>query len=201
MLMLALLIQLDLRSGQTVRWIDGGFARWEGQTFLAADPAIGVFEAIESVEDGAGNSVPDLTFHVLPSNEEAAAIIADEGNQGSRARFWVAELDSETGAVIGTPERFFDGQLDEMTELHGDGLKLSITVVSTAERLFAQNEGNTLSAMRHKAIWPGELGEDNAHGVSVGVAWGAPSPAPAFTGAVSGGGGRSIFDNLFQRLF
>jgi hypothetical protein len=69
--------------------------------------------------------------------------------------------------------------------------------VSRLERLFSINEGNSLSPRFHKTVWPGELGEDNATGVGVAVAWGvegAPRGSTYSGGGVPGWGGTDLQD-------
>src|SRR3546814_1850748 len=56
------------------------------------------------------------------------------------------------------------------------GAEVAVSVVSLAERLFELNIGNSLNSAWHKSVWPGELGHDNATGLSIPVAWGVESP-------------------------
>src|SRR3546814_14440890 len=68
------------------------------------------------------------------------------------------------------------------------GAEVAVSVVSLAERLFELNIGNSLNSAWHKSVWPGELGHDNATGLSIPVAWGVESPR-------SGGGGTTSPDH------
>ena len=49
------LIEIALRSGETVRWCDGGFVRWGAALFESASAQFGVVEAIEVPEEGVGD--------------------------------------------------------------------------------------------------------------------------------------------------
>src|SRR3546814_9368912 len=61
----------------------------------------------------------------------------------------------------------------------------SSDLVSLAERLFELNIGNSLNSAWHKSVWPGELGHDNATGLSIPVAWGVESPRSSGGGTTS----------------
>src|SRR3546814_7709774 len=65
------------------------------------------------------------------------------------------------------------------------GAEVAVSVVSLAERLFELNIGNSLNSAWHKSVWPGELGHDNATGLSIPVAWGVESPRSSGGGTTS----------------
>ena len=117
-----------------------------------------------------------------------------------RARFWIAEVDPAAGTVIGTPDLQFDGMIDQTILRIGlRKLELDMTFVPLAERLFSRNEGNSLNPSFHKRVHPGELGEDNATGLGIGVAWGVEAQqSAAYSGGVGGAAGR--FDRMNERL-
>ena len=56
-----------------------------------------------------------------------------------------------------------------------DDRAVVIDFVPSAERIFDANIGNSLNPRSHKRMYPGELGEDNATGLVVPVAWGTSS--------------------------
>src|SRR3546814_15904051 len=62
------------------------------------------------------------------------------------------------------------------------GAEVAVSVVSLAERLFELNIGNSLNSAWHKSVWPGELGHDNATGLSIPVEWGVESPRSSGVG-------------------
>lgn len=169
--------------GRDVLLCDGGFVKWGPETYKSADAVFGTVESIQALGEGVGDEVPALAMSLLPPGDTEPADLSQPGFQTSRARFWVAEYDLETHAVVGTPDLLFDGQIDQTFLRVGMQRLLEASVVSLAERLFARSDGNTLNPAWHKSIWSGELGHDNATGLSVPVAWGAEKPPSA------GGGG------------
>jgi len=170
---LAGLVRIDLPD-RTVRFSDGGVVRWGSEIYAARDSVLGVIGEVEELTEGVGDEVPSLGLTFLPANTATPAALARAGDQASRVRLWIADLDVAAGAVIGTPDLQFDGQLDQAVLTVGrERRDLTTTVVSVAERLFARNEGNALSAAFHALLWPGETGHDQATGLTTPVAWGA----------------------------
>lgn len=189
---------------RTVRLCDGGFFTWGAETYLAKDAVFGTIGSIEALEEGVGDEVPALELVLSPPGEAAAADLVQPGFQNSRVRLWLAQYNATTGAIVGTPQPLFDGQVDQSTVTIGRARKeLQISVVSKLERLFQRNIGNSLNPTFHKSIWPGETGEDNATGLSRPVAWGVEAPPGTKgagwgtfggqTGGGSIGGGRTVW--------
>lgn len=163
--------------GETVRLCDGGFFYWGSDLFLSEHETFGTVESVEALSEGAGEEVPALSMTFIPASAAAAADLSQPGFQKSRVRFYIAEYAPDTGLLVGMPELQFDGQLDKTTLKFSKGTRtLDTEVVSTAERLFMRNDGNSLNASWHKSIWPGELGHDEASGLTVSIAWGVESP-------------------------
>ena len=170
------LVQIDLPE-RTLRYCDGGFFEFEGETFRSSDPVFGTIGSVAAMSEGVGDTVPALQMTLLPASDATAAELSRPGHQTARVRFWIAEFDVETG-VISTADVQFDGQVDQTELSVGKGTKtLDVAVVSLAERLFEGNIGNTLNPAWHKSIWPGETGHDNATGLSRPVAWGVERPS------------------------
>lgn len=174
----------------TVRLCDGGFFVFESETYLSSDSVFGNIASLEPLSEGVGDEVPALELTLQPPSTTAAADLSQPSFQQARARFWIAEFNPATGLITGTPDLAFEGQVDQTSIRVGRGERLlSISIVSTAERLFERNIGNTLSPNFHKSIWPGELGHDNAIGLKMPIAWGVGAPVRAFGGGGGGGGG------------
>ena len=183
--------------GRTVLLCDGGAIAWNGETYRSRDALFGNIASVEALAEGQGDEIPALDLELQPPGTAAVAELSKPGYQTSRVRLWIAEYDVASGQVVGTPEGIFDGQIDQTTLRAGRSARvLSMTVVSNAERLFELDIGNTLSPTFHKSIWPGELGHDNASGLSVPVAWGVESPRRA-SGAGGVGGRRDVLPRLF----
>ncbi|MGL5447904.1 MAG: hypothetical protein ACRDBL_11400 [Rhabdaerophilum sp.] len=184
---------------RVVRLCDGGFFTFAGETYLSADDVFGNIGSIEPLTEGVGNEVPALNITFQPPSTSAAGLLSQPGFQRASAKFWIAEYDTATGLIVGTPELTFLGQVDQTTLGVGRGERsLANTIVSTAERLFAGNIGNTQSPNFHKSIWPGELGHDNATGLGVPTAWGVASPAVAGGSGGSSGFGSGVLDAALQ---
>lgn len=181
------LLKIELPA-RDVLLCDGGFKIWGGDTYLSRDPLFGVIASVEGLEDGVGDEVPALEIELAPPTTAAVGGLSQPGYQKSRVRLWTAEFDPTTDVILGSPQLEFDGQIDQTTLRVGRSERiLAMTIVSTAERVFERNIGNSLSPSFHKRIWPGELGHDNATGLKVPTAWGVESP-PRATGSGSGGG-------------
>jgi hypothetical protein len=173
----------------TLRLCDGGFIVWGSETFVSKDAVFGTIGSIEALSEGVEAEVPALEMVLIPPTTSGAATIAKPGYQKSRVRLWLAEYIRATGLVDGTPDLLFDGQIDQTPFTVGrDTRELALSIVSTAERLFERNIGNSLSPSFHKSIWPGETGHDNATGLGRPVAWGVEAP-PSTSGGYYGAGG------------
>lgn len=178
-------VKIELPEGD-VLLCDAGFVDYAGDTYLAKHPTFGMVGAVRSLNEGAGDEVPALEMTLFPIGADPADL-SKPGHQRSRVRFWIGEYDADAGTLDGTPDLLFDGQIDQTTLTVGkDVRELAISVVSTAERLFEINLGNSLNDTFHQSVWPGELGHKNATGLSIPVAWGVESPPRSWSG---GGGG------------
>jgi hypothetical protein len=168
-------------SYEDVLLCDGGFIVFDGDTYRSKDPVFGTIGSVQAMQEGVGNEVPALEMVLLPPGTSEPGDLTDPGWQTSRVRFWIGEYDVDTGALDGTPDVIFDGQLDRTMLTVGTSRELAISIVSLAERLFELNTGNSLNPTWHKSVWPGELGHDNATGLSIPVAWGVESPRAVST--------------------
>lgn len=195
---LAGLVEITLPS-ETLRYCDGGVVTWGANTFTTKDGTFGSIGSLEPLTEGIGDEVPALKMVFFPTSTATAAELAQPGWQASPMKFWIAEVNQSTGAVVGTPELMFHGQLDTADLISGRGTReLHFDIVSTAERLFELNIGNTLSPRFHKSVWSGETGEDAAIGIGLTVAWGTESQTGG-SGAVYGGGGAPDNNNPWER--
>ncbi|KKW92247.1 hypothetical protein [Sphingobium chungbukense] len=183
------LMKIELRDGRIIRLCDGGFVLWGAEIFRSSDTQFGMIGSMQALEEGVGDEVPAFQLTFLPVSTTAAADLSAPGMQGSRARIWIAEINPDSGLPVGTPDLQFDGMIDRTVLRVGlRKRELDIEFVSYSERLFTIVEGNTLAANFHKSVYPGELGEDNATGLGVGVAWG--------TEAQPGGNSQTIWTSI-----
>lgn len=176
------LLQIDL-PGITVRLCDGGFIQWNAATFMSSDPVFGTLGSVEALSEGIGDEIPALELTLLPPVSSAPADLSKPGYQNSSVWFWIGEYDPAAGTLIGDPDLVFFGRIDQTTLTGGFSTReVAITVVSAAERLFLQNDGNSLTPRWHKSVWPGERGHDNAVGLTIPVAWGVEQRPVAASG-------------------
>ena len=169
------LMKMELPT-RTVRLCDGGFIVFDSEIYHSADDVFGTIASLEGLGEGVGDEVPALEVTFYPHGDAAPGDLSQPGFQTSRVRFWIAEYDVDAGTITGTPDLVFDGQLDRTALTVGQTREVACSVVSLAERLFELNIGNSLNPNFHKSVWPGELGHDNATGLSIPVAWGVASP-------------------------
>lgn len=190
------LLKIELPS-YTLRLCDGGWIPWGAEKYVSQDARFGVLTALEPMEEGVGNEVPALELSFAPPSTSSPGDISQPGFQRSPAQFWIAEYNTETGVIVGTPELQFIGQVDLTTVRVSSGERtVDMSIVSTAEKLFEGNIGNTLSPTHHKMNNPGEKGHDNATGLKIAVAWGAASPNSGGSGGGGGGEARGFRDSL-----
>lgn len=183
---LAGLVKIEL-PGHPVRLTSGGFFRDDSETYRAEDATLGTIGAVETMEEGVGDTIPAFTMTILPPDVEAAIILSAPGNQTARATFSIVEYEPTTNEII-VKNDLFNGQLDQTNMTFG-GKTLTVTtsIVSLIEKFFERNIGNTQNPNRHKSVWAGETGQDNATGLATPVAWGVESPnSGAFGGGVFG---------------
>lgn len=159
--------------GHTLRLSDGGFIDWAGDLYQAKDDVYGTIGGAQAISEGVGEEVPVFELMLLPPGDRATSVLAAPGSQAARAQFWLAEYDVDAGTLIGTPDEQFDGQVDQISLAFGqDTRTMAVSIVSNTARLLERNIGNSLNSAFHKAVWPGELGHDNADGLGRQVAWG-----------------------------
>lgn len=168
-------LKMELPTGD-VRLCDGGFIEYNGELYVSEHEIFGAISGLQPLNEGVGNEVPALQLTLVPGEDALPGDLTQPGFQRSRVRLWIGEFDTDTGQLIGNPDLMFDGQIDQTVFSVGAGRELSMSIVSTAERLFELNTGNSLSSSFHKSVWPGEKGHDNATGLTIPVAWGTGRP-------------------------
>lgn len=194
------LLRIDLPD-TTVRLCDGGFVEFDGETFTSTDPVFGTIASLEALTEGVGEEIPAMELALNPAGASAPADLSQPGFQRSAVRLWIGEKDEAAGTLIGTPDLLFFGQIDQTVLRVGRAVRdLAMTIVSTLERLFLRNEGNSLSPSFHKSVWPGETGHDNATGLTVAVAWGVERSTGASTAGYSSGGMRGLVGEIARAV-
>lgn len=190
-------IKIELPS-HTIRLLDGaGVVAFNSETFTGRDDVFGTLEAIDVLSDGVGDEAPALRITLSPSNDAAAATLADPTMQGSAVSLWLGAVDRSTGAVIPDPLLLFFGEVDQPTLTVGKSVRtIEYECVSSFERLFDVDEGMRLADSFHKMVWPGETGLAHVTGITKKIYWGSLGPTSSMTvgssnsgGAFGGGGG------------
>ena len=176
-LLLAGLVEMQLPS-RTVRICDGGFVQWGANLFTSSDSAFGTIESVEAISEGLGDEAPGARLTLLPVSTANAADLFQSNAQGKPIKFWLAEVNRATGAVVGTPELLFWGMIDSMGIYLGkSSRRVEVEFVAASERLFMIREGNVLTSRFHQDAFPGELGFDHCTGNGIQVPWGTVGPA------------------------
>lgn len=190
------LLKIELPN-RTLRFCDGGFFVYEGETYRSEDAVFGTIGAFQTMAESVGDIVPAVTLTLLPPDSAAPGELSQPGNQTSPAQFIIAEYDADTG-IISTGSVEFYGQLDQTSLKDSAGeYALSVSVVSLAEKLFERDIGNSQNSSWHKSVWPNELGQDNATDIGGSVAWGVESGSGRGGVVIrSAPGGRN---NIFER--
>lgn len=170
------LVEMALPAG-TARLTDAGEVVFGGQVYRGLDPLLGALSSISGLKDGAANTTTRVDVVVLPRSDQAAAGLTDPTAQGARVRIWFGAINPATGAMIGTPELKFDGELDKAAFTVGATWSVTVECGTQAERQLEPNEDWRLNHPFHSAIWPGETGLINVTDVTKKTYWRAESPS------------------------
>ncbi|NWK98681.1 hypothetical protein DM806_24060 [Sphingobium lactosutens] len=172
-------IRIDF-PGYTLRLLDGS-AEFPigGEMYRGMDPTFGTIASLSEMSEDMDDSAPEVELTLFPPDVSAAAILSHPDMQGSPVRIMVGAIDPYSGAVLGTPETLFLGEIDVPTVAISESGErtVSYTIVSVFERLFEVEEGQRASDSWHQSIWPGELGLEFMTGTDVNLYWGAKPPA------------------------
>lgn len=192
------LLKIEL-PGHTALLSDGGVTVFGGDTYKPVDDLLGSIASVDTIAEGVGQEIPALEIQFAAPGVVAVTALSSGAIQQSRVRLWIAEYDTDTGAVVGTPELRFIGFVDQPTVSFAlRQFTVTLTAVPDVEAMFFRDTGNGLSASFHKDLYPGELGHDNATGLSIPVAWGAQSPPRGGTVFGGGGGGGGFGGDIFR---
>lgn len=163
---------------RTIRLCDGGLVNWpERGMFTSIDEEFGTIGSVDPSAEQIGDEAAGGRLTINVPTISAAVDLAVAEMQGKALRFWLAEVDVETGLLIGDPQKMFEGQVNTVAiSLGRNERTVVIEYVDAAERLFSVREGNVLTSRFHQTAWPGELGFDYCTGVGLQVPWGVAGP-------------------------
>lgn len=184
---------------RTLRLCDGGFLNWPGRgMFTSIDTEFGTIGSVDPTAEQVGDEAAGGRLTINVPTTAAAVSLASASMQGKFIRFWLAEVNVDTGLLIGTPQKMFEGQIDTVSiSLSQNARSVVVEYVDAAERLFAIREGNVLTSRFHQTAWSGELGFDYCTGVGMQVPWGVAGQGRGVIDGGGGGGGRGG-DGLFR---
>lgn len=195
------LLKIELPDGD-VRISDGGVTVFNSETYTPVDATLGSLAAIDTIAEGIGDEIPALELTFAPPGVTAVTALSNGAIQQSRVRLWIAEYDTDTGLVVGTPELRFIGFVDQpQVAFAFRQFSVTITCVPDLEAMFFRDTGNGLSSTFHKQLYAGELGHDNASGLSIPVSWGTASPPRGGTNFAQGGFGLGLNGDFSQVSF
>lgn len=170
---------------------------FSSHTYTGQDGTYGVLLAADAVSDGVDAEVPRLNITLAVPDVSAAVTLCAPGGQGAVVNVWAGAVNALTGAVIGTPDLWFSGQIDVATySVPNGGALVQFEVEGFQAAFFEEDEGVLLTNSTHQDIWPGELGLEYVTEVQRQLPWGSDQPRPSVitdvirTGA---GGGTSAF--------
>lgn len=194
-MMMSGLMELETMT-RTIRLCDGGLLDWPGRgMFVSIDAEFGTIGSVDPAAEQIGDEAAGGRLTINVPTAAAAIDLAVAEMQGKPLRFWLAEVNADTGLLIGTPQKMFEGQVDTVSiSLALNERSVVIEYVDAAERLFSIREGNVLTSRFHQTAWPGELGFDYCTGIGTQVPWGV---AGAGRGVVSASGPASGAGGLF----
>jgi len=181
--------------GGTLRLIDGaGSVTFGSETYLGRDATYGTLAGIEQLGEEVATAAPRARVTLMPPSNAAIIALASPTAQGSAVTIFFGLVTEATGAVIGTPETLFVGEVDSAKLISGPGTRtIELDVASVWERFFSDSEGARLNGHFHKSVYAGELGFDFVVDASDDPYWGSDGPKPAMTsmgGGFLGAGGR-----------
>ncbi len=187
--MIAGLMELETMA-RTLRLCDGGMLDWPARgMFVSIDSEFGTIGSVDPAAEQIGDEASGGRLTINVPTVQGAIDLAQAEMQGKALRFWLAEVNADTGLLIGTPRKMFEGQVNTVAiSLSQNERSVVVEYVDAAERLFAIREGNVLTSRFHQTAWSGELGFDHCTGVGIQVPWGVVGPGRG-TVVVGGGGG------------
>lgn len=175
---LVTLVKVELRSGETVNWIDGsGVVVFGGETYAGTDDVFGVLGGVESLTDGIAAEAPRWRFTFTPPDMAGVLAFCDPENQGSLVYVWEGVINKTTGLLVPDPDPVFDGFID-VPVFSPKSRAVVADCASVWELLFDDDEGANLSDAFHQSVWAGELGFAYMTGVQRQLPWGIDAPRP-----------------------
>lgn len=160
--------------GATVRWTNGGFLEWDGNTYQAEDATYGFLSSVEEIADGVTGEATVCAL-TIDCDSTALALLVAPTVQGSLVTVHLGSVNRATGALIGEPELLFRGELDQPRLSVGEGT-LVYDCITEEARMLEPNEEQRLTDSFHKSVWPGDEGYSNVVDTPGEVYWRQDDP-------------------------
>lgn len=171
-----------------IYWTDGGFAFYDGHTYLARNATYGILDEIGEITDGVDDDGAPVGISVICPDLTALSDLASMDAQGSTVTIHLAAADRDTGALIGEPYRLHIGALDQPRLIQGKIRKLEYDIITADARALQPNEEQRQTDAFHKLIWgTGEKGNEFATDGTKWVYWREDEPRQAI-GLLTGRG-------------
>lgn len=162
----ALLVRLDLPD-ETYCLTDGGYAYYDGNYYLGAEPTLGLFVGLSGLTSGMGSQTTRVDIRIAPKSNSAASILGSPSTQGSRVRVWRSAIDRSTGLLIGEPVLRFDGEIDQPRFAVGPNDRtLTIACGTQSARQLEENADWRANHSFHTTRWTGENGMVRVAGIT-----------------------------------
>lgn len=163
-----------------IYWTDGGFAFYDGHTYLARHPTYGVLDEIGEITDGIDDDGSPVSISVICPDLTALSDLASMDAQGSMVTIHLAAVDRDTNVLIGSPYRLHIGELDQPRLIQGKVRRLEYDIITADARALQPNEEQRQTDAFHKFIWgSSERGNEYATDGTKWVYWRADEPRQA----------------------
>lgn len=179
------LVKVELRTGQTITWLDGsGFVVFGGETYAGTDETFGVLGGVENLTDGIDAEAPRWRFTFSAPDIAGVLTFVDPENQGSPVFVWEGLIDPVTGLIVPDPDPVFDGFID--VPVFNPRTRAGVVDCACVwELLFDDDEGANLSDAFHQSVRPGELGFAYMTAIQRQLPWGIDAPRPGVVSDVN----------------
>jgi hypothetical protein len=186
---LCTLVRIELQSG-VLRLTDGGFAVYNTELYLGAQPGFGALKQVGQLSEGGVGAMTRVDIVINGESQTAVAALCDPLNQTGLVQWWEGAMHRPTGALWGTPELKFQGQYDiGRFVVNEEGWTVTLECGTEGERQMMANSDWRLNPTTHEDIWPGETGLRNVTWLDREIYWRKKAPKGAITTVVGGGGG------------
>lgn len=173
-------LEIILPGPVNVRLLDGpGSVVIGGNTFTGLDATYGALGSIQGFADGVDTVSPHLIVQMAPPTNAAAATLAGATAQGSVTTLYFGVLNTATGALVGSIDTLFVGEIDFGKLTAGRNSRwVELDISSVWDRFFDVDEGFALNNAWQKSIYSTELGLEYVTDIQLQIPWGSDGVRP-----------------------